>query len=164
MKTQLIILRGNSGSGKTTLAHDLNTTLPGVKLLISQDVVRREMLFVKDEPDNLAIDLIYEMACYGKNRVDYVILEGILVNKIYGHMLKSLIQFFQGNVTVCYFDLTLEETMGRHKTKKTSLEFGEAELRRWFKKGDFLGTPNELTFTNEMTREMMLKIIEAQIK
>ncbi|EUJ64450.1 hypothetical protein MCOL2_01997 [Listeria fleischmannii FSL S10-1203] len=128
------------------MTHDLNTTLPGVKLLISQDVVRREMLFVKDEPDNLAIDLIYEMACYGKNRVDYVILEGILVNKIYAHMLKSLIQFFQGNVTVCYFDLTLEETMRRHKTKKTSLEFGEAELRRWFKKRGFSWNPKRTDF------------------
>ena len=40
---QLIILRGNSGSGKTTTAKALRKHLAN-SLLISQDVVRRDML------------------------------------------------------------------------------------------------------------------------
>lgn len=41
---QLIIIRGNSGSGKTTLAHRLQRALGRNTMVISQDVVRREML------------------------------------------------------------------------------------------------------------------------
>ena len=49
MQPKLIILRGNSGSGKTTIAKALHQCLKEQSLLISQDVVRRERLRVKDE-------------------------------------------------------------------------------------------------------------------
>ncbi len=159
MKTKLILLRGNSGSGKTTLAHDLNAKLPGTKLLISLDVVRREMLFVKDEPNNLSIDLIQQMAIYGKNRVDYVILEGIFVKKIYGTMLTELIQLFDEQVIICYFNLSFQETLKRHHTKKEITEFGEVELRRWFRENDELGVPNEIIFTGDMSLEQTFHLI-----
>ena len=54
----IIIIRGNSGSGKTTVARKLHEILGRGNLLISQDVVRREMLNVHDRPFNLAIPLI----------------------------------------------------------------------------------------------------------
>lgn len=44
----LIILRGNSGSGKTSVAKKLQEKLGPKTMLISQDVVRREMLHTKD--------------------------------------------------------------------------------------------------------------------
>lgn len=43
-KCKLILLRGNSGSGKTTLAHMLQRKLGRGTLVISQDVIRRDML------------------------------------------------------------------------------------------------------------------------
>lgn len=57
---KLIILRGNSGSGKTTTAKALQKKFGHGTMLISQDVVRREMLFVKDGPDTEAIKLLNE--------------------------------------------------------------------------------------------------------
>ena len=47
-RRKLIILRGNSGSGKTTIAKGLQKKLGHGTMLISQDVVRREILYVKD--------------------------------------------------------------------------------------------------------------------
>ena len=41
---KLIILRGNSGSGKTTIAKELQRKFGENTMLISQDVIRREML------------------------------------------------------------------------------------------------------------------------
>lgn len=55
VKSKLIIVRGNSGSGKTSTAKLLQQTLGPRTMLVSQDVVRREMLRVKDTADNPAI-------------------------------------------------------------------------------------------------------------
>ena len=75
--TQLIILRGNSGSGKTTTGKDLQRKFGHGTMLISQDVVRREMLFVKDGSNPEASQLLLELALYGKTHCNIVILEGI---------------------------------------------------------------------------------------
>lgn len=47
-------------------------------MLISQDVVRRDMLQVKDGPDSEAIPLMGELLKYGRSHSDVVILEGIM--------------------------------------------------------------------------------------
>ena len=65
MQPKLIILRGNSGSGKTTIANALHQCLKEQSLLISQDVVRREMLRVKDETGNLSIALLKQLVALG---------------------------------------------------------------------------------------------------
>lgn len=49
---KLIILRGNSGSGKTTIAKELQNRFGMNTMLISQDVIRRDMLKVKDGANN----------------------------------------------------------------------------------------------------------------
>lgn len=59
---KLIMLRGNSGSGKTTLAHMLQHELGRGTLVISQDVVRREMLWVHDKPGHPAIPLLISVS------------------------------------------------------------------------------------------------------
>ena len=45
--SKLIMLRGNSGSGKTTIAKELQKHFGRNTMLISQDVIRRDMLWVK---------------------------------------------------------------------------------------------------------------------
>ena len=62
--------------------------------MVSQDVVRREMLTVHDRDGNLSIDLIRKIAEYGKDKCEFVIVEGILCKSRYGNMLNNLIQFF----------------------------------------------------------------------
>ncbi|WP_243428249.1 hypothetical protein [Clostridium rhizosphaerae] len=64
---KLIILRGNSGSGKTNTGKALQRKFGHGTMLISQEVVRREMLFVKDGHDTEASQLLNELALYGKN-------------------------------------------------------------------------------------------------
>ena len=43
---KLVILRGNSGSGKTTVARALQRKIGFNTMLISQDEIRRNMLWV----------------------------------------------------------------------------------------------------------------------
>lgn len=86
---KLIILRGNSGSGKTTIAKELQRKIGNNTLLISQDVIRREMLMVKDGPDNMALPMLKELLIYGRNHCKTVILEGILVGEWYRSLFEQ---------------------------------------------------------------------------
>ena len=86
---KLIILRGNSGSGKTTIAKELQRKIGSNTLLISQDVIRREMLMVKDGPDTMALPMLKELLVYGKNHCETVILEGILVGEWYRSLFEQ---------------------------------------------------------------------------
>lgn len=104
IKSTLIILRGNSASGKTTIAKQLQEHFGQGTLLVSQDVIRRDMLRVHDTIGNLSHDLLFEITKYGKGKCEFVILEGILNNRRYGDMLKELIHFFEGNA---YIHITL---------------------------------------------------------
>ena len=92
---QLIILRGNSGSGKTTTGKALQRKFGHGTMLISQDVVRREMLFVKDGPNPESSQLLSELALYGKNNCNIVILEGILNSNWYKELFKNLLDEFK---------------------------------------------------------------------
>ena len=67
---KLIILRGNSGSGKTTIAKELQQRFGRNTMLISQDVIRRDMLRVKDGENTLALPLMKELLVYGSSHSD----------------------------------------------------------------------------------------------
>lgn len=157
--SHLIILRGNSGSGKTTVAKRLFDHFHADAMLVSQDVVRRTMLRVKDVPDNPAIELIYRLCSYGNQLNKIVILEGILRRDIYGDMLTKLISDFNGLARVYYFDIPFNETLRRHATKPNAHEFGEAEMRQWWRSNDVLGVKEEQIFNAEMSADDMLKNI-----
>lgn len=75
---KLIILRGNSGSGKTTVAKELQKKFGHNTMLISQDEVRRNILWVKDGIDTKALPLMIELLKYGSEHSNIVILEGIM--------------------------------------------------------------------------------------
>lgn len=64
--SKLIIIRGNSGSGKTTVAKALQQRFGHNTMLISQDVIRRDILRVKDGVDTKVLPLLKELLLYGK--------------------------------------------------------------------------------------------------
>lgn len=163
MESKLIIIRGNSGSGKTTTAKSLQNHLGHGTLLVSQDTVRREMLKVHDREGNLSIDLIRQIAEYGKDKCEFVIVEGILYKNRYGEMLDNLIQFYQKTYTY-YFDLSFEETVKRHNSRSKKMEFGEDSLRAWWNPKDYLGVDGEISLTNEMSQNDVLQLILKQLQ
>ncbi|QOY38110.1 kinase [Anaerobacillus isosaccharinicus] len=164
MESKLIILRGNSGSGKTTIAKCLQNHLGHGTLLVSQDVVRRDMLKVHDRDGNLSIDLIRQIAEYGKGKCEFVIVEGILNKSRYGEMLKDLIKFYNQEAYTYYFDLTFEETVIRHNSRAKKMEFGEDSLRAWWNSNDYLEVQGETLFTNDMSQNDVLKQILNQLQ
>ena len=159
MGSNLIIIRGNSCSGKTTVAKKLQQKLGDGTMLVSQDVLRREILKVKDGPGNPSIELLYETVMYG-SRIGYdVILEGILVKKFYGEMLQALVRDFAGTTYAYYFDLPFGETLKRHGTKSNAQGYGEAELKQWWSEKDHLGLAWEKSFSANQSEAQIIRAI-----
>ena len=144
MQPKLIILRGNSGSGKTTIANALHQCLKEQSLLISQDVVRREMLRVKDETGNLSIALLKQLVAFGYQECQYVIVEGIFQKAIYH-------SFFQ-------------ETLKRHSQRNKNQEFGVVEMKRWWLPEDYLGLAGEQRLSEQLSEKQIIRQILADIQ
>ncbi len=158
-EVKLIILRGNSGSGKTTTAKALQKKFGHGTMLISQDVVRREMLFVKDGPDTEAIKLLNELVLYGKKHCNIVILEGILNSRWYRKLFENLHNEFGNQIFAYYFNIPFEETLNRHKQKPNAHEFGEKEMRKWWNEKDLIGMIPEVGIHKELNLNEIVNIV-----
>lgn len=156
---KLIILRGNSGSGKTSVAKELQKYFGRNTMLISQDVVRRDMLRVKDSESTEALPLLKILLEYGNAHSDVVILEGILYTKWYKSLFDLANQLYGEEVYAYYFDLPFEETLKRHQTKTNCNEFGEEAMRGWWIEKDFSTVLDE----HKLTKEMDFESIVAEI-
>lgn len=156
---KLIILRGNSGSGKTTTAKELQKRFGRNTMLISQDMIRREMLNVKDGENTLALPLMKELLSYGNKHSEVVILEGIMYADWYRSLFQLAVQLYNTEVYAYYFDLPFEETLKRHQTKPNCGDFGEKEMRRWWREKDFSNILNEVRITSDKDKESIVNEI-----
>lgn len=160
----LIVLRGNSGSGKTTVARALQRRFGRGTLLISQDDVRRNMLWVRDEPGNAAIPLLTALVEYGFAHADVTILEGILYADSYRAVFARARQLYGNAIFAYYFDLPFEETLKRHQTKPNRDEFGEEAMRRWWREGDYSELLEETTIGPERSQEEIVEGILRDVR
>ena len=111
--------------------------------LIEQDYIRRTLLQEKDLPNQPNIELIALNVRYALAHNYHVILEGILDRERYGDMLEEVMNSHKGPSYVYYFNVSFEETLKRHATNPNAREFGETEMRKWFKPQDLLGIDGE---------------------
>lgn len=157
--SKLIIIRGNSGSGKTTIAKLLQQKFGHNTMLISQDVVRRDMLRVKDGMDTKALPLMKELLIYGNNNCEIVILEGILYADWYKPLFKVALEVFGNNIFAYYYDLDFEETLERHQTKPNKNEFGSEAMRNWWRDKDYISIIPEKTLTKGIDIKTTVELI-----
>lgn len=132
-------------------------------MLISQDVVRRDMLMVKDSENTEAIPLMMELLKHGYSHSNIVILEGIMYANWYRPLFELAIQLYKTNVFSYYFDLSFEETIRRHQTKPNCQEFGEEAMRRWWREKDFSDVLNETSITAEQNLDCIVEEIQAKV-
>ena len=156
---KLILIRGNSGSGKTPLAKELQQRFGKASLLISQDLVRRQMLNVRDGENCPAIPLLKNLVEYGHDNYEITILEGILYTGFYKSFFEEIARLFGDNIFAYYYDIPFEETLRRHQTKSNKDDLGEAEMRDWWIEKDFIGFISEKPiYKNESLEEVAEKI------
>ena len=161
---KLIILRGNSGSGKTTIAKELQKSFGRNTMLISQDVVRRDILRVKDGETTEALPLMKELLTYGRNHCEIVILEGIMYADWYKPLFELAVQLYGTDIFAYYFDLPFEETLKRHQTKPNCNEFGEEAMRRWWRDKDFSDVLSERVITSEKGIQSIIDEIKSAVE
>lgn len=137
-ETRLILLRGNSASGKSTVAAGIRERFGRGLALVGQDNLRRVVLRERDRPDAVNIGLIDTVARYAIDSGYHVVLEGILYVAHYGRMLQRLADDHRGHTHFYYLDVPFEETLRRHATKPQAAEYGETELREWYRPRDLL--------------------------
>ena len=160
---KLIILRGNSGSGKTTVAKALQKKLGRNTMLISQDEVRRNMLWVDDGIDTKALPLMAELLRYGREHSEFSILEGIMYDEWYRSLFELANELYGSNVYSYYFDIPFEETIRRHQTRSKSQEFGEEHMRGWWREKDFSAVLKEQLITCEMDANSIVAKVYADL-
>lgn len=142
-QTRLIVLRGNSASGKSTIAAAIRDRFGRGLALVGQDNLRRVVLRERDRPGAPNIGLIDTIARYSLDAGYHVVVEGILRADHYGAMLARLHTDHRGPTHGYYLDIPLQETLARHATKPQADEYGERELRDWYRPLDLLPDGNE---------------------
>ena len=145
--SKLIILRGNSGSGNTTVAKELQKKFGRNTMIISQDMVRREILKVNDGPMTEALPL----------------MQGIMYADWYQPLFECAIREFGNEIYAYYFELPFEETLRRHQARLKSNEFGEEEMRGWWREKDYIGFVKEDVITAEETLESVVERVYENI-
>lgn len=141
--TCLIILRGNSASGKTSAAWRIRERYGHGLAIVSQDVLRRDILRVKDDPVNPAIGLIDLTARYALDHGYHVIVEGIMSLASYGDMLTCLVRDHVGRSACFYYDLNFDETVHRHASRAQASEYGSDLMREWYRERDLVPALHE---------------------
>ena len=142
-ESRLIIMRGNSGSGKSSVAQEIRNRYGRGIAIVGQDNLRRIVLRERDIPGGANIGLIDLTTRYALDHGFHVVLEGIFRADHYSEMLRGLASDHLGTTRAFYFDVSFEETLRRHATKPQAAEYGEAEMREWFRPNDLIPGLNE---------------------
>ena len=132
-------------------------------MLISQDEIRRNMLWVKDGIDTKALPFMIELLKYGNEHSEIVIVEGIMYEEWYNPLFRVAKELYGGNVYSYYFDIPFEETVRRHQTRSKNQEFGEEQMREWWREKDFSSVLEEKIITSEMDVNNIVEKVYADL-
>ena len=87
------------------------------------------------------------------------ILEGILNAEWYRPLFELAVNLYGMGIHAYYYDLPFEETVKRHATKPNHADFGEADMRRWWKEKDYIGIIPETMINQSQSLEETLDLI-----
>jgi len=146
------------------VAKELQKKASGKTALIEQDYLRRIVLKEKDVLGGINAKLILQTVQFSLDNGYNVILEGIFVMKHYRGMLNEILEGHSGDKYLYYFDIPFSETLLRHATKHNSEEFGETEMRQWYKENDITGNSSEVKITQSLCVEEIVNKIVLETK
>ena len=86
-------------------------------------------------------------------------IEGILHSEIYGEMLTRLVRDHRGTSASYCYELELQETLRRHRTKAKADEVSEAAVASWHRATDQVPLLNEFIFDSTFTTDQALDVV-----
>ncbi len=161
--TKLIIIRGPSAAGKSTVAKELMRRSDRPTMLVEQDQFRPN--FNQTSPqDKLPIwELIEANIITGLQQGYDVIAEGILNVQKPGRI-EMLQRIFKAHPTenyIFYMDVSFEETLKRHETRKDKVDHRtEQDMRGWFKLASPVKNFNEVVIPENYSKDETIKKIK----
>lgn len=93
-----------------------------------------------------------------------VILEGIMYDEWYSPLFKTANELYGMDIYAYYFDIPFEETVRRHNTRDKKQEFGEEDMRRWWREKDFSSVFNEKIITSDIDADSIVEMIYIEIQ
>lgn len=162
--SRLITIRGNSGSGKSLLAHAIRAARPRGVAIVAHDVLRREILHVRDHPGALSVSYVDLSARFALDHGLHVVIEGILHSESYGEMLTRLRQDHRGVTHSYRYDLDLDETLRRHRTKSLVGGVSEEQVASWYRSRDLVEDLRESVFDAAVTPRAALERVLTDVR
>lgn len=126
-------------------------------MLLSQDVIRRDILHTKDGENSTAIDLLKMLIMYGKTQSKIIILEGILNFQWYSSIFDVIKKNFS-NIYSYYYDIPFKETVKRFETKSDT-SYTKEDMKRWWNEKDYLNFNNEKMISINMSVDNVVEMI-----
>lgn len=161
--SRLIIIRGNSGSGKSGLAKAIRAARPRGIAIVGHDVLRREILHVRDHPEALGVPYMELSARFALEHGLHVVIEGILHSEIYGQMLVRLRSDHRGVTRSYCYVLALDETLRRHRTKPLAEEVSVDTVASWYRNTDRVRGLDEVVFDEAVSAREALERVLADV-
>ena len=161
---KLVILRGNSGSGKSSVAIALQQKFGSNTMLLSHDRIRMDVLHVWGAVGvEKSLPLMIQLLKYGWVNSEVTILEGILDSVQYRNLFDTAVRCYGEHIYAYYYDLPFEETLRRHATKPNCHDFGEPEMRRWWREKDFLPMIRETVLDQKVGLDEAVELIYREV-
>ena len=133
-------------------------------MLISHDMIRMQILHVwSAEGVRKSLPLMIALLRYGRRNSEITILEGILPYEDYKPLFEAALEEYGENIFSYYYDISFEETLRRHQTKPNRDEFGEADMRRWWREKDFLEVIPQTVLDEDVRLEEAVELIYGQV-
>lgn len=162
-ESRLIIIRGNSGSGKSSLAKAIRTVRPRGIAIVGHDVLRREILHVRDHPGALSVPYMDLSVRFALEHGLHVVIEGVLHSEIYGEMLARLQSDHRGVTRSYCYELALDETLRRHRTKPLAKEVSVGTVASWYRNADRVRGLDEFVFDETVSAREALERVLADV-
>ena len=158
-----IVLRGPAGSGKSTIAQMLKEVLKENTIIVEQDYFNHTLLNGLKDDTGLIAKIIERISSLALAHGYSVVLEGVLRKEKYRHTIEKISRNFNGQSIVCYFDISREETVRRHKMRDKYKMFDSDEMISWYGLASPLGVGNEIIVDESLSKEDIVAIITRRL-
>lgn len=145
------------------MARSIRNARPRGVAIVGHDVLRREILHVRDRPGALSVPYIDMSARLALDHGLDVVIEGILHAEIYGEMLARLCADHLGITRAYYYELELGETLRRHRTKALAVEVSEEQVASWYLLRDYIDGLDESIFDASVSEHEALERVLADV-